>query len=105
MIELRDEDYCSECSSVLRSDEVDRGLCEVCYYYPELKKEMSEYHFECLECGLKNDHKMSCSHRPGTRQWAVEQGLTLDVEFPEDDDFLAGITCNPNDPEECESCQ
>lgn len=58
MIELRDEDYCSECSSVLRSDEKERKLCEVCFYYPD-----------------------------------------------EEEDFLVGKTCNPDAPEECESCQ
>jgi hypothetical protein len=59
----------------------------------------------CSECGLQGDHKMDCSQGYSTRQWAVEQGLTLDVEFPDDDDFLVGITCNPDAPEECESCQ
>lgn len=65
---------------------------------------MSDYHAECLECGLVDDHKMSCSHRAGSREWALDLGLALDIEFPEDD-FLSGLTCNPDHPEECESCQ
>lgn len=27
------------------------------------------------------------------------------ITLPEDDDFLAGSTCNPDNPEECEACQ
>lgn len=29
----------------------------------------------------------------------------LDDGADEEDDFLIGATCNPNNPEECESCQ
>lgn len=29
----------------------------------------------------------------------------LDLEEVEEEDFLSGVTCNPNAPEECESCQ
>lgn len=89
MLHLRDEDHCSECSSVLRSDEVERRLCEVCFYYPEEKK-MEEV--------------MIIDQTPGMT-------LALDIEEPwrdmpeEEDDFLSGVTCNPNAPEECESCQ
>lgn len=37
----------------------------------------------------------------------VEAGLTLDVEMPDvvDEDWLAGVSCNTDAPEECESCQ
>lgn len=37
----------------------------------------------------------------------IEAGLNLDVELPEaeEDDWLTGLTCNPDAPEECESCQ
>lgn len=42
-----------------------------------------------------------------TRQDMVEAGWNMDIEFPDDgeDDFLLGKTCNPDAPEECESCQ
>lgn len=41
----------------------------------------------------------------------IEAGLALDIELPwldmpdDEDDFLTGVTCNPDAPEECESCQ
>lgn len=54
---------------------------------------MSDYHFVCNVCGTLDDHKMSCPER-------------YPKEEPEDEqDFLDGVTCNPNAPEECESCQ
>lgn len=45
-----------------------------------------------------------------TREEMVEEGLALDIELPEefdavDEDWLAGVSCNPDAPEECESCQ
>ena len=42
-----------------------------------------------------------------TKQDMVDQGWNLDIEFPDDgeEDFLTGKTCNPDAPEECESCQ
>ena len=45
----------------------------------------------CQECGLADmdGHKMSCSRRGAE----------------EEPDFLEGKTCNPDEPEECESCQ
>lgn len=39
----------------------------------------------------------------------VEQGMALDIEFPDmdvvDEDWLSGVSCNPDEPEMCESCQ
>lgn len=42
----------------------------------------------------------------------IEEGLALDIELPwldepkeDEEDFLTGVTCNPDAPEECESCQ
>lgn len=45
-----------------------------------------------------------------TREEMIEDGLALDIEFPDeydvvDEDWLAGVSCNPDAPEECESCQ
>ena len=60
---------------------------------------MSEYHFECLECGLTDTHKMDCSHRYTS---GVAEGWITDED---EEDFLTGVTCNPDAPEECESCQ
>ena len=40
-----------------------------------------------------------------TRQEMVDQGWNLDIELPDDEDWLSGKTCNPDAPEECESCQ
>lgn len=47
-----------------------------------------------------------------TKSQYDEQGLlkTMDMAWAEsqdddEDDFLAGKTCNPDAPEECESCQ
>lgn len=47
-----------------------------------------------------------------TKQDMIDQGLNLDVELPEEDpwaiddtvDWLDGAVCNPDAPEECESC-
>ncbi len=56
---------------------------------------------ECPECGGKkiltvNGTCESCE------EW-IAGGRKLYPE--EEEDFLAGVTCNPNAPEECESCQ
>lgn len=44
-----------------------------------------------------------------TVQEMIDAGLNLDVEMPEldvvDEDWLAGVSCNTDAPEECESCQ
>lgn len=44
-----------------------------------------------------------------TREEMIEQGLALDIEFPDmdvvDEDWLSGVSCNPDEPEMCESCQ
>lgn len=34
----------------------------------------------------------------------IEEGWVSN-EDEDEDDFLAGVTCNPDAPEECESCQ
>lgn len=47
----------------------------------------------CVCCGLTGVHKMDCPLRYGYDEQEEEQ------------DFLEGKTCNPNAPEECESCQ
>ena len=47
---------------------------------------------QCLECGseLEADEKNICDY----------------CRYSDDeDDFLSGVTCNPDAPEECESCQ
>lgn len=54
---------------------------------------IDEYHFQCTVCGLLDNHKLDCPVR-------------YQKDEPEDEqDFLDGITCNPNAPEECELCQ
>lgn len=45
-----------------------------------------------------------------TDQEMIDLGLALDIEDPErfdavDEDWLAGVSCNTDNPEECESCQ
>lgn len=51
----------------------------------------------CNECG-----KVNCNH---TRLYEPPPD-ELDLEFiSDDDDWLVGVTCNPDDPEECEACQ
>lgn len=44
-----------------------------------------------------------------TREEMIEDGLALDIEFPDldvvDEDWLVGVSCNPDEPEMCESCQ
>ncbi|AGH62718.1 hypothetical protein [Pseudomonas tolaasii] len=44
-----------------------------------------------------------------TREEMIEEGLALDIEFPDldvvDEDWLSGVSCNTESPEECESCQ
>lgn len=44
-----------------------------------------------------------------TREEMIEAGLALDIELPEidvvDEDWLSGISCNTENPEECEACQ
>lgn len=47
----------------------------------------------CVCCGLVGVHKMDCPLRYGADEENDEQ------------DFLAGKTCNAAAPEECESCQ
>lgn len=43
------------------------------------------------------------------KQDMIEAGFTLDIEFPDmdvvDEDWLSGVSCNPDEPEMCESCQ
>ena len=43
------------------------------------------------------------------KQDMIEAGFTLDIELPEmdvvDEDWLSGVSCNPDEPEMCESCQ
>lgn len=39
------------------------------------------------------------------RDRLLEMGCALDIEYPDEEDFLSGVTCNPDAPEECESCQ
>lgn len=34
-----------------------------------------------------------------------DPNITVIVAVAEEEDFLSGVTCNPNAPEECESCQ
>jgi hypothetical protein len=62
-----------------------------------------EDHDFCPQCGLAevHGHKMDCSQKYTT---GIYEGLTEDVDVV-DEDWLAGATCNPNAPEECESCQ
>jgi hypothetical protein len=73
---------------------------------------------KCSECGLPTfggNHKMSCSvgrtctqGRDGNCGYCGEAPNNT-CEFLDDvedeQDFLSGVTCNPNAPEECESCQ
>ncbi len=44
-----------------------------------------------------------------TKQEMIDAGLSLDIELPEEDvvdeDWLNGVSCNTDDPEECEACQ
>jgi len=56
---------------------------------------------ECPECGMQSpSHKMSCDTAFHPERWSED--VDLDVV---DEDWLVGISCNPNEPEECESCQ
>ena len=41
---------------------------------------------------------------------SIRLPLAMDIEEPwtdgpEEEDWLSGVTCNPDSPEECESCQ
>ena len=51
----------------------------------------------CKECGNEHVHKMSCSLRYSD---VLEEDLDV-----VDEDWLSGVSCNPDAPEECESCQ
>lgn len=62
-----------------------------------MMRQIDEYHFQCTVCGIIGDHKMDCPHRYTT---GIEEGWVSD-----EDDWLDGVTCNPDAPEECESCQ
>lgn len=57
---------------------------------------MSKDPEECVCCGLTGVHKMDCPLRYGYDEQET------DVV---DEDWLSGVSCNPNAPEECESCQ
>lgn len=59
----------------------------------------------CGECGNPmNNHKMDCGSKD-MQPMTVEQYLAAQKECKEDEDWLAGVVCNPDAPEECESCQ
>ncbi len=45
-----------------------------------------------------------------TTQEMIDSGLALDIEDPAqfdavDEDWLSGVSCNSETPEECEACQ
>ena len=67
---------------------------------------IDEYHFQCMECGLIDNHKMSCSSqykdKPDEKSNGEYYWEETDVV---DEDWLSGVSCNPDAPEECESCQ
>jgi len=48
-----------------------------------------------------SDRDEGCKHCGA--DWGLEGCLCEDVE--DEQDFLDGKTCNPDAPEECESCQ
>lgn len=75
---------------------------------------IDEYHFQCMECGLIDNHKMDCSTRynKSLDDDDVDAGLWAWDDPPKecdvdvvDEDWLSGVSCNPDAPEECESCQ
>ena len=69
---------------------------------------IDEYHFQCMECGLMDNHKMSCSSRYEDLDKMTILEIAQMVEDETDvvdEDWLSGVSCNPAAPEECESCQ
>lgn len=60
----------------------------------------SEYHFVCNVCGTLDDHKLDCPAK-----WPLGKPDQYTHGEEDEADFLAGVTCNPDAPEECESCQ
>lgn len=64
-----------------------------------MMRQIDENHYQCSVCGLVGNHKMDCQHRYTN---GVAEGWITDDD---EDDFLTGVTCNPDAPEECESCQ
>lgn len=44
-------------------------------------------------------------NRLEAEEFALAIGLFDQVVTDDEEDFLLGVTCNPDAPEECESCQ
>lgn len=93
---MNEHKYCKKCTSWLRSSERDKGVCDVCFYHPREED-------QCADCGCE----LTAYERQLDDEYTGLCGVCVSrLDEPEDEqDFLDGKTCNPNAPEECESCQ